>query len=595
MARVTITTKTAQSPCAYKGKYSDGKLVPLKLGDSAEPKPCAGVNGTTITVEDLFYNMRTRRSAFKNTSEQYQRILDVVTRYAIHYGDSHIAFTCRKQGQAIPDIHTPSSTSSTLDNIKIAYGSTLTRELIGCEFYFIFDEGDEKHDVSVGSSKNKCFNVKEGGSALQCSVKGYVTNANYSTKRSTFIFFINHRLVECPPIKKMLESFYAEILPKCGYPFVYLSIEVPPQIVDVNIHPTKKEVCFLYEDQLLQQIYGQMKSLLSSANESRSFATQSLISVRDDPPTESSSVASIYADTKMNQELKTDCKSEDVVNNDIDNDISASIALYSSSSTEICDELQKSEMELSQFSDHNNEMAILESAIAPKKRRAAEIESSTELFDKSVSYFVSRGSTRAATQAPNKLIRTDPLIARIDQFFPTAPATKRNLSDVGDSDICVESKNNRFSTSGPRSGLRYDELESDDSSAVTEPNKKRLKKKSNIALCLPIGSCLCCAPDSSDKSNFINNGSVIDIGSKNADTSAPSMTLRLQPIKETSCQYISIMELVVEIQASFHSGVDSMLKKLTYVGVINSAYMLGQVIKSSNNFTIYTYNTIYFI
>jgi DNA mismatch repair ATPase MutL len=49
----------------------------------------------TGSVEDLFYNMDARRRAFKTTSEQYQRILDVVTRYAIHYGGREISFTCK--------------------------------------------------------------------------------------------------------------------------------------------------------------------------------------------------------------------------------------------------------------------------------------------------------------------------------------------------------------------------------------------------------------------------------------------------------------------------------------------------------------------
>ena len=53
VAHVSILTKTASSPCAYKAKYLDGKLVPLKAGDRAEPKPCAGMVGTTITVEDF--------------------------------------------------------------------------------------------------------------------------------------------------------------------------------------------------------------------------------------------------------------------------------------------------------------------------------------------------------------------------------------------------------------------------------------------------------------------------------------------------------------------------------------------------------------
>ena len=47
-------------------------------------------------VEDLFYNVQTRRKALKSHAGEYSRILDVVSRYAIHYGDSKVGFTCKK-------------------------------------------------------------------------------------------------------------------------------------------------------------------------------------------------------------------------------------------------------------------------------------------------------------------------------------------------------------------------------------------------------------------------------------------------------------------------------------------------------------------
>ncbi len=61
--------------------YSDGVMIPLRPGASAEPKLCAGNQGTLITVEDLFYNVATRRKALKSPSEELAKITDVMMKY----------------------------------------------------------------------------------------------------------------------------------------------------------------------------------------------------------------------------------------------------------------------------------------------------------------------------------------------------------------------------------------------------------------------------------------------------------------------------------------------------------------------------------
>ncbi len=60
--------------------YKDGQLAPGRPGATADPKPCAGVRGTVIVVEDLFYNVTTRRKALKSPSEEFARIGDVITK-----------------------------------------------------------------------------------------------------------------------------------------------------------------------------------------------------------------------------------------------------------------------------------------------------------------------------------------------------------------------------------------------------------------------------------------------------------------------------------------------------------------------------------
>ena len=64
----------------YRAAYSDSKLIPLRAGAAAEPKPCAGIQGTLIVVEDLFYNITTRRKALKSPADEYAKIADVMTK-----------------------------------------------------------------------------------------------------------------------------------------------------------------------------------------------------------------------------------------------------------------------------------------------------------------------------------------------------------------------------------------------------------------------------------------------------------------------------------------------------------------------------------
>lgn len=100
-----------------RASYEDSKL-------KAPPKPCAGNQGTQITVEDLFYNVSTRRKALKSVAEEHNKIADIVGRYAIH--NSRVGFTLKKQGESLADIRTPPN-SAVVDNIRTIYGNSIAR------------------------------------------------------------------------------------------------------------------------------------------------------------------------------------------------------------------------------------------------------------------------------------------------------------------------------------------------------------------------------------------------------------------------------------------------------------------------------------
>ncbi|KAF8777999.1 DNA mismatch repair protein Mlh1-like [Argiope bruennichi] len=279
VAHVTITTKTEDSKCAFKVQYSDGK--PLH-----PPKPCAGNRGTQILVEDLFYNMGVRKNALRNASEEYAKIAEVVGRYAIH--NSGKSFSLKKYGEGNSDVHTLIN-ATTRENIRNIFGATVARELI---------------DLEVEDNR------------LKFKAKGLISNANYSVKKCTFLLFINNRLVESSPMRKAIESVYAAYLPKNMHPFLYLSLDILPQNVDVNVHPTKHEVRFLYEADIFEKIQQAIDAKLLGANTSRSFLTQTLLPSAPVPIEENSKSISATGDSTKEKKVydhhlvRTDCKEQ---------------------------------------------------------------------------------------------------------------------------------------------------------------------------------------------------------------------------------------------------------------------------------------------
>ena len=191
--------------------------------------------------------MASRRKAFRSPSEEYAKILDIVGRYAIHC--KGVAFSCKKHGESAMSISTPAN-ASTVDSIRHIHGSPVANELIE------FEVSDEKWGFKAA---------------------GWTSNANYHVKKTTLLLFINHRSVESSAIKKAVEQTYSTYLPKGGHPFTYLSLDIDPQRVDVNVHPTKREVNFLNEEEIIESICKEISTKLSQVDTSRTFTTQSLL------------------------------------------------------------------------------------------------------------------------------------------------------------------------------------------------------------------------------------------------------------------------------------------------------------------------------
>ncbi|KAK9449306.1 histidine kinase-like ATPase [Limtongia smithiae] len=252
IAHLTVTTRTRDSDCAWRAGYADGKLVTKagSNGSATAPKPVAGRQGTQILVEDLFFNVPSRLRAFRSPADEYNKIVDIVGRYGVH--SAGIGFTCKKHGDAHPSLIIPAQ-ASTIDRIRIVFGSVVASEL-----------------TEVNTQENRKLGF--------LGASGWVSNANYNSKKSAQpVFFINHRLVSCDPLKRALAALYTAFLPKGAHAFMYMSLHIAPDKLDVNVHPTKREVRFLNEDEIVALVCDSVQDALGRVDSSRNFKTQSVL------------------------------------------------------------------------------------------------------------------------------------------------------------------------------------------------------------------------------------------------------------------------------------------------------------------------------
>ncbi|AET38870.1 mismatch repair ATPase MLH1 Ecym_3383 [Eremothecium cymbalariae DBVPG len=288
IAKLTVITKTKDDTCAWKTSYKNGKIT-------SDSKPTAGKDGTVIIVEDLFYNIPSRLRSLRSSAEEFAKILDVLCRYAIH--TDNVGFSCKKFGESQFSLNVRSE-ATRQERIRSIFGSQVSNNLI-----------------SLDMQDNREYGIVENS--------GKISNLNYNIKKGIpAIFFINHRLVSCDPLRRSLFQVYSNFLPKGSKPFIYLSLVIAPANVDVNVHPTKREVRFLHEDEIIECISNKVQEELQKIASSKSFkpgslVTNKLISIDNaSPGTSSTSMNSAISKIKRqeNKLIRTDSSQTKITN-----------------------------------------------------------------------------------------------------------------------------------------------------------------------------------------------------------------------------------------------------------------------------------------
>jgi len=207
VARLTMITNTHESPV--------GAKLTVEGGESVNTATIAAAAGTRVSVEDLFFNLPARLKFLKSDTTENRHITGLVTRYALAY--PHIRWSVTQDEK--PIFQTTGS-GERFEILQALFGPTEAGKLMPVNF--------EERNLKL---------------------EGYISSlALTRSNRRDIIMFVNGRWVQDPMLTSAVIRAYNTMLMVGRYPVAVLFINIPPELVDVNVHPAKAEVRFRDQD-----------------------------------------------------------------------------------------------------------------------------------------------------------------------------------------------------------------------------------------------------------------------------------------------------------------------------------------------------------
>ncbi len=225
ISKLVCITRTPESASGIKAECKNSKISVSETG-------CAV--GTTMDIRELFYNVPARLKFLKSARAEMSHILELAQSLAISRPE--ISFNLINNGKTLLKTSGSNDTAVAVSEI---YGGNIINELL------------EIHNTD--ESEN-------------LSIQGYISSPEFtkSNKKAMYLF-VNGRVVKCPILLKSIDTACKELIPSGRYPFVVLKINLPADKIDVNVHPTKKEIRYTNPNLVFNFILTSIKSALESS------------------------------------------------------------------------------------------------------------------------------------------------------------------------------------------------------------------------------------------------------------------------------------------------------------------------------------------
>ncbi len=209
-----------------------GQLIEIEGNKFIKQEECQSQTGSSFSVKNLFFNIPARRNFLKDDAVELKHIIDEFERVCLPHPNIHFQFY--SNGNEIYNL--PATT--TIERISGLFNKTLQQKLVT-----IFEETDV---------------VK---------IRGYIGKPeNAKKRRGDQYFFVNDRFIKSPYLHHAVAEAYRDLISNDSHPAYYLFLEVNPQFIDINIHPTKTEIKFQDEKIIYALLHSSVKRALGKAN-----------------------------------------------------------------------------------------------------------------------------------------------------------------------------------------------------------------------------------------------------------------------------------------------------------------------------------------
>ena len=219
-----------------------GTRVDILGGKTPETSDAGCEIGTSVRVEDLFFNTPARKKFLKTNATEAGKISDYVIRLALSRSD--IAFRFINNNRLTIMTAGDDSLRRAIESI---YGGNTAGALIPLDF----------HDAEA-----------------EIRITGYISKPSViRSSRAWQTYIVNGRTIQSRVIAKAIDNVYRALVPKMGFPLAVLRIEVPQRTIDVNVHPQKTEMKFEDEGRIFKAVYKTvLDAIRSVAGETAAIA-----------------------------------------------------------------------------------------------------------------------------------------------------------------------------------------------------------------------------------------------------------------------------------------------------------------------------------